>query len=297
MPHRLPKPILGALTFSLMTLNTLLLSSLLLTLAIAKFLLPIPVVSVFFTGQLMTIAMAWVRINNMILALTQKIQWDVSGLEGLDTQHWYFLTSNHQSWVDIVVLQKICSGHIPFIKFFLKKQLIWVPILGVVWWALDFPFMQRFSKEALAGNPKLRDKDRAITEKACARFMSRPTTVMNFLEGTRFTQEKHDRQNSPFQHLLKPKAGGIAFALGTMGQKIHALIDVTIVYQEKNITLWKMLSGDLRKITVRVRQLPIPMDFFNKDYNLDAEFKAKIQAWLNQLWAEKNALIAELNRL
>jgi len=169
-----------------------------------------------------------------------------------------------------------------------------VPVLGLAWWALDFPFMQRFSKEALAKNPRLRDKDKKITEQACAQFALRPTTVMNFLEGTRFTQAKHDSQQSPFRHLLKPKAGGLSFALGAMGEKIHSLIDVTIVYREKTTSFWDFLSGKLSKITVRVQERKIPPEFFGKEYNYDEKFKAAIQAWLNSIWLEKDALIERL---
>lgn len=294
MLHRLPSPLLGSLTFFLMMLNTLLLCGLLFGLAFLKLILPFTSTRQLLTGWLMIVAMVWVRINNAILYLTQKIEWDISGLEKLDTRHWYLLTSNHQSWVDILVLQKIACDHIPFIKFFLKKQLIWVPVLGLAWWALDFPFMQRLSKETLEKNPALRDKDKKITEEACARFMSRPTTIMNFLEGTRMTKEKHDKQNSPFRYLLKPKAGGLSFALGAMGKKVHSLIDVTIVYQENNVTFWQLLSGKLRKITVRVQEHLIPEQFLNKDYSLDMEFKAAIQNWLNNIWREKDALIGQL---
>jgi hypothetical protein len=44
---------------------------------------------------------------------------------------------------------------------------------------------------------------------------------MNFVEGTRFTNDKHKQQSSPYNHLLRPKSGGIAFVLAAMGDYIQ----------------------------------------------------------------------------
>ena len=56
--------------------------------------------------------------------------WDVEGVETLDRSEWYLVLANHQSWVDIAVLQRIFHRKIPFLKFFIKKELLWLPILG-----------------------------------------------------------------------------------------------------------------------------------------------------------------------
>ena len=117
--------------------------------------------------------------------------------------------------------RKSLTAAVPFLKFFLKKELIWVPILGIAWWALDFPFMKRYSAAVLKKRPHLRGKDIEITRQACKKFKSLPVSIMNFVEGTRFTREKHDKQKSPFTHLLKPKAGGIGFVLSTMGEQLQ----------------------------------------------------------------------------
>jgi hypothetical protein len=50
---------------------------------------------------------------------------------------------------------------------------------------------------------------------------------MNFVEGTRFTPAKHAAQQSPYKHLLKPKAGGLALALHVLGDRFDSLLDVT----------------------------------------------------------------------
>jgi 1-acyl-sn-glycerol-3-phosphate acyltransferase len=145
---------------------------------------------------------------------------------------WYLVNCNHQSWADILVLQHLLTRRIPLLKFFLKQQLVWVPVMGLAWWALDFPFMRRHSDDVLKAHPELRAKDQESTRLACEKFALIPTSVMNFCEGTRFTLAKHQRQQSPYRHLLRPKAGGIALALNVMGDKFRAILDVTIVYPD-----------------------------------------------------------------
>src|SRR3546814_9530339 len=116
------------------------------------------------------------------------------------------------------------NRRIPLLKFFLKQELIKVPLLGLAWWALDFPFRKRFTRAEIEANPSLKGKDLETTRKACEKFKEMPTSVMNFFEGTRFTQAKHDQQQSPYEFLLKPKAGGTAFALSAMDGKLATQI-------------------------------------------------------------------------
>ena len=120
------------------------------------------------------------------------------------------------------------------------------------------------------------------------KFALVPTCVMNFAEGTRFTPAKHRAQGSPYRHLLKPKAGALALALNAMGEQFHSLLDVTIVYPGGAPDFWQFLCGDVRRIVVRVRQLPIPRDFCAGDYAEDAAFRSAFQDWLSQLWADKD---------
>ena len=181
----------------------------------------------------------------------------VQGIHGLDPRGWYLVNCNHQSWADILVLQHLFTRRIPLLKFFLKQQLVWVPVMGLAWWALDFPFMRRHSEEVLNKHPKLRSKDRETTRRACEKFSLIPTSVMNFCEGTRFTQVKHQRQRSPYRHLLKPKAGGIALALNAMGDRFHAVLDVTIVYPDGAPDFWQFLSGRMKRARVRVQTLSL----------------------------------------
>ncbi len=242
---------------------------------------------------LIGIAFSWVRCNAFMIKLMHKIEWDIQGLDTLAQKEWYLVVANHQSWVDIPVLQTVFLGRIPFLKFFLKKELIWVPIMGIAWWALDFPFMKRYSKEFLKTHPHLKGKDIEITKKACEKFKTIPVSVMNFVEGTRFSKEGHKKQGSSFTHLLKPKAGGIAFVLGAMGEHLNSIINVTIVYPEGAQEFWAFLSGKITKIKVNIETMPITDEIMG-DYFNDVEFRQYFQEWVNKLWVEKDKTIEKM---
>jgi 1-acyl-sn-glycerol-3-phosphate acyltransferase len=198
--------------------------------------------------------------------------------------------------VDIFALFYVFTGRIPFLKYFLKQELLYVPFWGQAMYALDYPFMKRFSKETLAKHPELKGKDTETTRRSCEKFRYTPVSVMNFLEGTRFTVEKHARQQSPYRHLLKPKAGGMAFTLSALGEQMHCLLDVTIVYPDGNPTFMDLSSGRVRRVIVRVHQREIPPEAFSRDYESDADFRESFQAWTAAIWARKDAEIASLTQ-
>ncbi|GAA0853964.1 acyltransferase [Aliiglaciecola litoralis] len=258
-------------------------------------LLPIKIWQTFVSYPLDGCASAWISVNNLNQRLFSNTKWKVEGIDTLTLKDWYLVIANHQSWVDILVLQRIFNRKIPFLKFFLKKELIWVPFLGIAWWALDFPFMRRYSKSFLAKNPHLKGKDMESTRKACEKFQHKPVSIMNFVEGTRFTPEKHARQGEMFKHLLKPKAGGLAFVLSAMGNQLHKLLDVTIHYPDGIPSYWDFVCGKVKNIHVSVRILSIEdllkSDAFAMDYFDNAEQRVKFQRWLNQLWNEKDLQI------
>ena len=294
MLNFLPPPLVALIAALLLVLNVLFWVPILLFFAILKLILPFKAMRLLIDPILLRIAEAWIAGNSGWMGLTQRTQWDVQGIDGLDYRSWYLVNCNHQSWVDILVLQHLFNRRIPLLKFFLKQQLIWVPIMGLAWWALEFPFMRRHSEEFLKKHPEMRGKDQATTRKACEKFALIPTSVMNFLEGTRFTRAKHARQQSPYKHLLKPKAGGIALALNAMGDKFQAILDVTIVYPDGTPTFTQFLSGKLRRVIVRVRTLPVPQDLAQGDYAGDAAVREAYQKWVHQLWLEKDAQIEAL---
>ena len=282
------------LALLLVVLNVLVHATALFVLAALKALLPFAPFRGALSRALIAIAEQWIAVNGALFGLFTPTQWQVEGLDGLHREGWFLVLSNHQSWVDIPVLQKTFNRRIPFLRFFLKKQLIWVPVLGLAWWALDFPFMQRHSKATLERHPELRNQDKEATRKACERFRESPVSVMNFVEGTRFRTHKHEQQGSPFVHLLRPRAGGVAFVLEAMGEMLQSIIDVTIVYPDGRPTMIDLLAGRVRRIRVHVRQLPIPAEFLGGDYESDAEFRTRFQRWMSALWTEKDALITQL---
>ncbi|MDP4530118.1 acyltransferase [Alkalimonas delamerensis] len=291
MLYFLPKAVRGVLALLLYAINTLFWFLPLMLLAVLK-LLPLKRWQAWLTYLLDAIAVAWISMNNVTTRLFTRIDWQVEGLEALSRKDWYLLLANHQSWADILVLQNLFNRRIPFLKFFLKKELLYVPFMGLAWWALDFPFMKRYSKAELARKPELQGKDIETTRKACAKFRFKPVTVMNFVEGTRFTKGKHDKQQSPYQHLLKPKAGGVAFVLGAMGQQLHKILDVTIHYPERIPTFWDYISGAVHAIRVQVRVLPITEQLLG-DYQ-DPAFRASFQQWVNELWQYKDQQLQQM---
>jgi len=290
----LPPFIRLPLALLLVSLNVLLHATVLFVMAALKALLPIAGIRRALSRALVGIAEQWIAVNGFLFAAFTPTQWEIEGRDGLQPDGWYLVLSNHQSWVDIPVLQKTFNRRIPFLRFFLKKQLIWVPVLGLAWWALDFPFMQRHSKATLELHPELRSQDKEATRKACERFRESPVSVMNFVEGTRFRAHKHEQQRSPFAHLLRPRAGGVAFVLETMGEMLQGIVDVTIFYPGGQPTMIDLLAGRVRQIRVNVRQLPIPPEFLGGDYENDADFRARFQGWMSALWAEKDALITRM---
>nr|WP_062724964.1 acyltransferase [Legionella pneumophila] len=240
------------------------------------------------------IATFWCGINNFYVAKAQKIHWEISGLNNLTPKDWYLVVANHQSWLDIVILQRLFNRKIPVLKFFIKDQLKWIPLLGFSWWAMGCPFMKRYSKEYLAKNPHKQGKDIISTLKAIETFKRTPASIMNFVEGTRFTKVKKEQQQSPYNYLLKPKAGGISFIINSMGQQIKSLIDVTIVYAEKNHSLWDFLCKRVKKVKIIIRQLPIPAQFTSANLINDFQAQNAFKEWLNEQWAIKDNLIASL---
>ena len=287
-PQRLAAGAKGCINSVVIGLNTLVVFSLMVPFALLKAALRVAPVRRFADRVLNALASTWVRINGWWIDASQRIRWDVEGIDALNPRGWYLVSSNHLSWVDILVLQKVFLGHIPFLKFFLKRELIYVPVIGLAWWALDFPFMQR------KGGIKSGKTDLANTRKACERFKLIPTSVMNFLEGTRYTPHKHAHQRSPYRHLLKPRIGGLAIALGTMGEMFDCLLDVTLVYPRRVPTFWDILAGEVREIVVRVRQVPIPPQFSHGDYAQDRGFRRAFHQWLETIWEFKDQQIGAL---
>jgi len=290
----LPAPVIGVISSILLGLNTLFWCLLLYIPAILKLIIPHTGFRVLCTKVIIWIAEAWVACNTGWMKLTQGTEWTVQGDEKLKRESWYLVLSNHQSWVDIFAMQRVFNHRAPFLKFFLKQQLIWVPVIGLAWWGLDFPFMKRYTREYLIKHPEKRGEDLKATRTACEKFRYTPVSVMNFVEGTRFTQAKHDKQKSKYTHLLTPKAGGVAFVLDAMGDSIETLVDVTIAYPGGAPTFWDFMCGRVREVKMDIDTLTIPSELKGRDYATDAEHRKNVKNWLAELWRGKDERLTRM---
>lgn len=261
--------------------------------ALIKALLPIGAVRRVCDRVLVGAAESWNAVNNKLIETFTHTRFVVDNEANLRRDGHYLVLCNHQSWVDIPVIEWLLNRRVPMLRFFLKSQLFWVPLLGLACWALDFPFMKRYSRETLARRPELAGRDIEATRRACEKFRGIPFALINFVEGTRFTPEKHAEQRSPYAHLLRPKAGGVAFVLDAMGDALHAILDVTIVYPHGIPTLVDLFADRVPEVRVHIRELPIPYVLIG-DYQKDAPFRELFQSWMNQFWMQKDARIAAM---
>ncbi len=289
----LPDQLRGVIVTLLLISNLLFWLVFLMPFMIIKLLLPILVVRKPIDFILNLFCTLWASCNHIIFQFVNNIKMDIQGAENLSMKDWYLVLSNHQSWADIIILQAVLNNRIPYFRFFLKKELVWIPLFNLVWYALDYPYMKRYSKAFIEKNPHLKGKDIETTRKSCARFKHVPVSIMNFVEGTRFSPEKHKKQGSPFRHLLKPKAGGIAFVLAAMGEQLSSILDVSIYYSPRVAGFWEYFCGRVGEVKVRVSHLPIT-DELKGDYFDDPDFKERFQERVNELWLDKDRLLAEL---
>ncbi|MEF3081370.1 acyltransferase [Luteimonas sp. SMYT11W] len=283
-----------ALIFLAVVANTVVHVPLLLAAALVKAVLPSARLRLTCNSVLTGLTERWIAVNTWLVDRYSGTRFEVTGLEGLQADGHYLVLANHQSWVDIVVLQKVFNRRIPLMRFFLKRQLFWVPLLGLAWWALDFPFMGRHTRAQIARNPELGRRDMQATRRACEKFRDIPVSVMNFVEGTRFTPEKHARQDSPYRHLLKPKAGGVAYVLDAMGDALHGIIDVTIAYPGGRPTMVDLLAGRVPAVHIDVKQRPMPRDILRSGDSEDRAKRARFQQWINAIWQEKDEALAQV---
>jgi 1-acyl-sn-glycerol-3-phosphate acyltransferase len=290
----LPAPVTGAIMLVVLVVHTLMWASVVYVAIFLKVLSPPGRARDAASRLTAWLAQQWAVLNTVYVGALLKIDWRITIDAELSPKGQYLVCANHQSWNDIFVLMQAFGRKAPFFKFFIKQQLIWVPVLGLCWWGLDYPFMKRYTPEQVARDPSLKGQDLATTRKACERYKNQPVLILNFLEGTRFTAAKHAKQQSPYRHLLKPKSGGFAFTLSALGARLNSLLDVTIVYPDGARGFWDLLCGRVRRVIVEVRQLRIPDELFAGDYENDPAFRQRFQEWIAQLWSAKDRRIGEL---
>lgn len=290
----------GVATLLVIGINTIVLSTAVCLGGLLKLLMPTEAARSSVRHGLASIVELWTAINNAVLSLHSRMHWDLQIPAGLDYQGCYVVSCNHQSWVDVLVLQRCFNRKLPLLRFFLKKELFWVPFMGLAWWSLDFPFMQRFSKEQVRKKPSLAGKDLENARKACEKFRTIPVAMMSFPEGTRFSEQKRAESGSPYRKLLKPRIGGIGQVLYALGDQLDGLLDVTLVYPDRGAaeppTFWELVSGQIPRIVARVQLRPIPAELLGREFRRDRNFRGDLQAWMDQQWLEKDALILQLEQ-
>ena len=282
--------IIGITSITILVLNTFILSCLLIPLGIIKFFLPITALKVLFTKFIIKVGELWIFTNKIWVKALHNPKWQIIGKENIKSDGWTIATSNHQSFADIFLLQDITNRKMPMLKFFMKYVLIYVPIIGLSWWALDMPFLKRYTKKQLENNPELRGKDVREMKRALKHYALYPVTVFSFAEGTRFTIKKNLHQKSPFKNLLKPKEGGLATALSLVNE-IDSLIDFTIKFDTKKRSFWDYLCGRMNSVKVIIREIKIPAKFLNIDLLENKILRSEFKDWLHDIWNEKDILI------
>ncbi|HLB55847.1 MAG TPA: acyltransferase [Coxiellaceae bacterium] len=288
------RSILGVISLFLYALTTVLLAVTILCVSLIVCIIPVRKWRFAIQKNFLQRTPSWYStINSLIMRINTSGKWDILGTGQLQKNNWYVMISNHRSWLDILVLDRVFNKKIPPLKFFMKKELLWqLPFAGLACYALGYPFMSRHSHAAIRKNPQLKGQDVATTKKACQRLRHFPTTLINFLEGTRFTEKKKERQQSPFQHLLKPHAGGIAVVMHELQDILAGVVSVTICYPNKTPSVWEFVCGRFEKIVVRYELLPITPDLIG-DYYDDRNFRAHMQQWLNEIWKKNDVMIEE----
>ncbi|MGZ8853478.1 MAG: acetyltransferase [Thermoanaerobaculia bacterium] len=236
----------------------------------------------------------WAGGNDLIFDLLVDTKWDISGVDGLRPDGHYLIVSNHVSWLDIFVLQRTFHRRVAFMRFFIKQQLIWSPILGQACWAMDFPFMRRYTPEYLERHPEKRGKDLETTRRTCRRYRRIPMAILNFIEGTRFTRAKQLEEKSPYRNLLRPRVGGIAFVLASLGEQLDAVVDVTISYPRLDVTFWEFVNNRVGRIVVRARLIEVPAQFVTEPITEPGPAREAFKIWIESLWREKDELLDQL---
>lgn len=245
------------------------------------------------------IADQWIRNNNAVIdTVLPDRDWRISLPDDVGVDKQYLLICNHQSWVDTSIIQYISQDTLPLTRFFTKHELLYIPFVGQAFYFLDFPMMKRHSKEEIAKNPQLKGQDLQEAKRACELLKHKPFTLLNYLEGTRFTKEKQAAQQSPYTHLLKPRAGGMALAINALGAQIDGILDMTIVYPDGKPEYSDLWKGNIRRLGVDVRRIEMPEALFSRlqqgHYEEDAATKAALFAWLDDAWQQKDVRITQM---
>jgi 1-acyl-sn-glycerol-3-phosphate acyltransferase len=243
---------------------------------------------------LVMIGERWIQNNYLISVFMYGIKFDVEGLDHPEIAYnkSYLIVSNHQSWADIYVIQSVLNKKVPFIRFFIKSSLKWVPILGQAWVGLDFPFVRRSKKKDLIKNPDLARQDLENVKRVCRKFKDIPFCILNFVEGHRRTPERMRKliKKNPYRYLLRPHSGGISTVATELKDQLHGILDLTLIYPDDKSTFYDLMSGDVRAIKVVAKFIPINEVPIETNPNFSAMSK-KMKRWIDGRWEEKDKIL------
>lgn len=292
----LPGPFTYFIAATLMFFNTMFVGSFVLICGIIKMCMFHPKVRLKMANLSTKGLATWGYFNGLTFKAISKANIRIEGLEHLKSDKGYFLMSNHLSGFDIAILGYIFRSCIPTPKYFLKRELLFIPFLGLACWALDMPFVRRYSAKQLRKKPHLRGADILSTQKACKKFKDIPTSIINFVEGTRINETKRINQKSPYKHLLKPKANGMALTLSTLGGQFEKILNITIIYPQTQFHSDKVLNavllGKVQDVIIHIEQLDVPQINY-AEYKNNKELRVGFQRWLNKIWQQKDQLIEQ----
>ncbi len=278
-------------------LNTIFHGSLVSLCGIIKLLIPISKFNIIISRIAYWISGGYVLANNFLIKYFYDPEWVIQGRENLKRDGTYLVISNHLSLLDIPALQRVFFQQIPFLRFFIKQQLIFVPFLGQGLWALNFPSMKRYSKFTLNKHPELRGKDLETTKLSCEKMRGQPVSMLIYAEGTRFTPEKHRKAKSTFRNLLKPRAGGIHTILKSLGDELSSILNVTLVYPgHLSPSLFDFLLGKVSRIVIRIESLKLGENEVPSFETIKSKTGSlAVRNFLNQTWEDKDKIISKIH--
>ncbi len=285
--------VIGLITFLLILIELIIGFGTLAIINIPRGIIPLKIFKIYLAKLSNIIGDLTVYGLKLIMLLMHGNNISVINNQKFDKNEWYMAMSNHQSWADIFILLVAANYKLPLLKFFMKRELWWIPFVFLANKTLNMPFVNRHSKKEIEQNPSLRNQDYKNTLKSCKRFLRTPSTIFSYAEGTRFTDEKHNQQGSPYNNLLSPKIGGMATALSAM-PNIDTLVDYTVVYKSKKRDAWSFAKGDMKHVKVLVTKYKIPDNLKNRNYANDKDYRDEFKNWIESIWTEKDKKIEEL---
>ena len=229
----------------------------------------------------------WVSSNRFLVRALRLVEVEIDWpAETLSRHRWYVVVCNHQSWADILLLQNAFRPAIPPLKFFTKRELIWLPLAGPAMYLLGFPYVRRVGKAERAADPSLKHANRESMLAACRVFRNHPTSALIFLEGTRFTDAKRAERHSRFERLLNPRTGGLDYVLDGLRDEVAQLIDVTIAYPCGPPSFWAFLSGRCPHALMTVRAFDLDSAVVGDEPQARRQ---ALQSFVENLWRAKDA--------